>query len=167
MITEFPIGIFFQSRGIAGGPDGNVWFTGYNGARVGRITPLGVVTEFTTGITAGAQSRGITAGPDGNMWFTEQTGNRIARITIAGAPVPTPTPTVTGTPPPTSTPSPTVTGTVPPTPTRTPTAIGGVTPTVTPQAPGGVAVPTLSLHLLALFAAALALSAILLVRRNG
>ncbi|MEO8190773.1 MAG: CSLREA domain-containing protein [Acidobacteriota bacterium] len=65
------------------------------------------------------------------------------------------------------TPTPTPTGTIPATATRTPTAIGGVTPTVTPQGPGGVVVPTLSPFLLALFAAALALSAILLVRRNG
>ncbi len=72
-----------------------------------------------------------------------------------------PTPTVTPTP------TPTVTGTVPPT--STPTATPpGATPTPTPpQGPAGVVVPTLSPFLLALFAAALALSAILLVRRNG
>src|SRR5438128_620340 len=43
-----------------------------------------VVTEFSTGITAGAQPRGITAGPDGNLWFTERLGNRIGRITPLG-----------------------------------------------------------------------------------
>ncbi len=39
-----------------------------------------VVTEFSSGITAGAQPFGITAGPDGNLWFTESGGNRIAMI---------------------------------------------------------------------------------------
>jgi len=44
-----------------------------------------VVTEFSTGITAGANPQGITAGPDGNVWFTEYSGNRIGRITPIGA----------------------------------------------------------------------------------
>src|SRR5258705_9559905 len=43
-----------------------------------------VVTEFSVGITAGAQPAAIAAGPDGNLWFTEQGGNRIGRITPAG-----------------------------------------------------------------------------------
>src|ERR1700687_3806642 len=43
-----------------------------------------VVTEFSTGITAGAQPWAITAGPDGNLWFTEISGNRIGRITPLG-----------------------------------------------------------------------------------
>ena len=54
------------------------------GNRIGRITPLGVVTEFSAGITAGAQPVGITAGPDGNLWFTEYSGDRIGRITPLG-----------------------------------------------------------------------------------
>src|SRR4029434_7383036 len=43
-----------------------------------------VVTEFSTGITAGAAPFGITAGPDGNLWFTEQQLDRIGRITTLG-----------------------------------------------------------------------------------
>ena len=61
---------------ITGGPDGNVWFTSYNGT-IGQITPAGVVTEFTTGLPYGLS--GITAGPDGNLWFTTQY-NGIGRI---------------------------------------------------------------------------------------
>ena len=68
-------------RGITAGPDGNLWFTEYDGDRIGRITPAGVVTEFSAGITAGAGPRGIAAGPDGNLWFTEFAGDRIGRIT--------------------------------------------------------------------------------------
>ena len=43
-----------------------------------------VVTEYSTGITAGAQPYGITAGPEGNIWFAERNGNRIGRITPLG-----------------------------------------------------------------------------------
>jgi streptogramin lyase len=46
--------------------------------------PLGVVTEFSEGITEGSQPTGIAAGPDGNLWFTEPGGNRVGRITPAG-----------------------------------------------------------------------------------
>jgi streptogramin lyase len=84
-ITEFTAGITSgaASRGIAAGPDGNLWFA-ERADRIGRITPSGVVTEFSTGITSGSVPFGITAGPDGNFWFTEQAGNRIGRITPSG-----------------------------------------------------------------------------------
>src|ERR1700674_4539671 len=59
---------------IAPGPDGNIWFSsqGMDGSgKVGRITPLGVITEFATpGVGAPG---GITAGPDGNLWLTQGT----------------------------------------------------------------------------------------------
>ena len=32
--------------GIAAGPDGALWFTQYNGNRIGRITTAGAITEF-------------------------------------------------------------------------------------------------------------------------
>ena len=66
------------------GPDGNLWFTERTGARIGRITPAGAVTEFSTGITPSSFRTGIAAGPDGNLWFTEEFGDRIGRITPAG-----------------------------------------------------------------------------------
>jgi len=93
VVTEFGTGIsagFPAPLGITAGPDGNLWFTESNGNRIGRITPLGVVTEFSAGITAAANPFGITAGPDGNLWFTESNGNRIGRITtgaVIAAPV--------------------------------------------------------------------------------
>jgi uncharacterized delta-60 repeat protein len=68
---------------MVAGPDGNLWFTEL-GKGIGRITPQGQLTEFTTGIPANAQPYGITAGPDGNLWFTEFALNRVARITPAG-----------------------------------------------------------------------------------
>jgi streptogramin lyase len=69
--------------GITPGPDGNLWFTEYSGERIGRITPSGVITEFSAGITRDGTLHYITAGPDGNLWFTE-TNDRIGRITPSG-----------------------------------------------------------------------------------
>ncbi|HVF78130.1 MAG TPA: hypothetical protein VNA28_07515, partial [Solirubrobacteraceae bacterium] len=68
---------------IAAGPDGNLWFTERAAGRIGRITPAGVVTEFSAGITANARPTAIAAGADGAMWFTEADAT-IARITTAG-----------------------------------------------------------------------------------
>jgi streptogramin lyase len=71
---------------IAAGPDGNLWFTEFNGSRIGRITPDGVVTEFPT-LVASSAPLGITTGPDGNLWFTAagSAANGIGRITPSGA----------------------------------------------------------------------------------
>src|SRR3954467_12232651 len=91
-ITEFHAGITpgippgplaATPIGIAAGPDGNLWFTEFNAARVGRITPAGVITEYSAGISAHSEPLGITAGPDGNMWFTELDG-QVGTITPAG-----------------------------------------------------------------------------------
>lgn len=77
--------------GIVPGPDGNMWVgelaSGNNGNIVARVTDAGGLTEFTTGITAGAGVQTLTLGPDGNFWFPENAGNRIGRITPAGAAV--------------------------------------------------------------------------------
>ena len=53
-----------------------------NGNRIGRVTPEGVITEFSAGISSGAAARRHHAGPDGNLWFTEQSGNRIGRVVL-------------------------------------------------------------------------------------
>ncbi|GAC1407335.1 MAG: hypothetical protein NVSMB64_14110 [Candidatus Velthaea sp.] len=54
---------------IAAGPDGNMWFSAASPARIGRITPQGVITFFTSGLSG--QPAEIVAGSDGYMWFTE------------------------------------------------------------------------------------------------
>ena len=58
---------------IAAGPDGNVWFAESLDPKalpvIGRITPAGVITEFTAGLEAGQSIGGITAGSDGFVWF--------------------------------------------------------------------------------------------------
>ena len=58
----------------------SLWFTEFLRDKIGRITPLGVVTEF--GLTPGTAPEAITTGPDGNLWFTGL--GRIGRITPAG-----------------------------------------------------------------------------------
>ena len=73
-----------RARGITAGPDGNVWFTEFDGNQIGRITPAGAITEFG-GLTAGSAPSSITAGSDGALWFTEYYGNRVGRITVAGS----------------------------------------------------------------------------------
>ncbi len=58
------------------GPDGNVWFTEnmISGAApaIGRITPDGVIAQFTDGFVAGQSLGAIVAGADGNIWFTKR-----------------------------------------------------------------------------------------------
>ncbi len=64
-------------RGIAPGPDGNVWYSKLGG--IGRMQPNGTTTEYN--VPNGGDSAGITLGPDGNLWFTQQLNNRISRVT--------------------------------------------------------------------------------------
>jgi streptogramin lyase len=95
VVTEFSAGLtpFSFATGITAGPDGNLWFaenaafSGATGAtgRIGRITPAGVITEFSAGIPSGALPVSIAAGSDGNLWFTDASAPRIGRITPAGA----------------------------------------------------------------------------------
>ena len=49
------------------------------------MTPSGVITEFSAGITAAVPGVwDIVAGPDGNLWFTDSGGLSIGRVTTAG-----------------------------------------------------------------------------------
>jgi hypothetical protein len=54
-------GAFTLFGGIALGCDGNFWFTSYYDGLIGRVTPAGVITEFT-GVAPNAQLNAITAG---------------------------------------------------------------------------------------------------------
>jgi streptogramin lyase len=64
--------------------DANVWFTEFNGNKIGVLsTTTMTVTEYTVPTTA-AQPDQIACGPDGNFWFTEYAGNKIGTITPAG-----------------------------------------------------------------------------------
>jgi streptogramin lyase len=84
--TGYTQGLSSTPTDIALGPDGNLWFTEAGGpGRVGRISPAGLVTEFTAGLTPKAQPTGIVAGSDGAMWFTERAKARIGRIAADGS----------------------------------------------------------------------------------
>ena len=73
-------------RGITAGPDGNLWFTEYKGAKIGQITTAGVITEFPIPGNRQSQPPSIAAGPDANLWFTMQYNNQVGRITDAPVP---------------------------------------------------------------------------------
>ncbi len=64
---------------LALGPDGNIWFTIGVPAAVGRITPAGTITVFSSPTMSGLPF-GIRAGADGRMWFVEENANKIASI---------------------------------------------------------------------------------------
>ena len=74
-ISEFSAGITAGSypTGITTGPDGNLWFLELN-ARIAKITPSGVITEYTLPGVDGNGVNSITTGPDGNLWFTSRSG---------------------------------------------------------------------------------------------
>ena len=55
---------------VQAGSDGNLWFSDRTGA-VGRVTPAGVISRFTTGLNPGSAVRSIAMGTDGNMWFSD------------------------------------------------------------------------------------------------
>ena len=74
-----------RPSGIAAGPDGNLWFTDYGTTpAIGRITPGGTITEFSSGLNLGSDPSGIAAGPDGNLWFTDPVKSAIGRVTPGG-----------------------------------------------------------------------------------
>jgi virginiamycin B lyase len=80
-VTEFAVPTSASELDeVAAGPDGNLWFTEYNGNKIGRISTSGSIIEFAVPTSASGPV-GITAGPDGNLWFTEYNGNKIGRIT--------------------------------------------------------------------------------------
>ena len=85
-VTQFPLSGGTQPEGITDGPDGNVWFTeAGTPAAIGKITPSGTITQYSTGLTASSQPTDITTGPDGNLWFTEAASpGRIGKVTPSG-----------------------------------------------------------------------------------
>src|SRR5438876_287612 len=85
-ITEFTTGITAAASptAIVRGADGNFWFTEFSADRIGRITPAGVVNEFT--VAPGSGPLDIVSAPDGNLYFTERFTDRIGRINpLAGS----------------------------------------------------------------------------------
>jgi streptogramin lyase len=74
--------------GIAGGPDGALWFTqdefeGKTPDGIGRMTTAGHSTSWPLPHRRANPTR-IAVGPDGALWFTEQNAHAIGRITTSG-----------------------------------------------------------------------------------
>jgi virginiamycin B lyase len=65
---------------ITTGADGNMWFVEGAVDKFARITPSGVITEFT-GVSSPTS---IAAGPDGNIWVASAFVPQVARVTPAG-----------------------------------------------------------------------------------
>src|SRR5262249_39425251 len=92
VIQVFPVPHGIGLNAIVAGLDGNVWFTetdDNNYWYVGRITPTGVVREFSS---SPFKINDLTAGPDGNLWSVPSsslppyggTDDSITRVTPAG-----------------------------------------------------------------------------------
>jgi virginiamycin B lyase len=62
------------------GEDGNIWYAG-QGTTVGRVTPSGGATAFTS---KGVDPFGVTLGPDGAVWFAEFQAGAVGRVDRAG-----------------------------------------------------------------------------------
>ena len=60
-----------------------MWFTEFDADKIGRISPLGVITEYRR---AHARRGALPdhRGPDGTMWFTEYNTARIGRVSTTG-----------------------------------------------------------------------------------
>jgi virginiamycin B lyase len=86
---------FLALLDITAGPDGAMWFTGFNGpGGVYRIAMNGAVTLVAEGgVTPGFPSgnvQEIVAGPDGNLWvtrpsFSDSVAEQLVRVTPGGA----------------------------------------------------------------------------------
>lgn len=73
-------------NGMAGGPDGNVWFlnTQPSNPTVGMITAAGAVTQYPIGLAGAAPDQIASGGPgSGVLWFTQGNGN-IGKVTTGG-----------------------------------------------------------------------------------
>ena len=86
-VEEIPVsGPDAGPYGIVAGPDGalwlTLWFTEFQGHRIGRITVEGTITEYDLP-HPGSEPHGLTRGPDGAVWAALEAG-ALARLTLDG-----------------------------------------------------------------------------------
>lgn len=100
-VTQFTVpGLSGQElTAITSGPDGNLWFTQRAANTIVKMTPAGVQTTYSEGITPNSQPTSLATGPDGNVWFAEANAYdpttqmfQIAKITSDGVVTEYPTP---------------------------------------------------------------------------
>jgi virginiamycin B lyase len=94
-VTEFPAPTAASGPfGITGGPDGSVWFTEKNKAKLGKVDlsgPTPKLTDFPVG--GGTAPYDIVTGPvNQSLWMTDQGANKVYKITNLTAATPTITP---------------------------------------------------------------------------
>jgi len=74
--------------GIVEGSNGDMWFADLGGnvtSEVGKITPSGQITEYSSGLYAGAsEPQDLTLGPDGNVWFLDVGANEVGEVSPSG-----------------------------------------------------------------------------------
>ena len=83
-VTQTPLPAGSGPRGVAYGPDGNMWVTFADHGSIARIGEDGRISQFRRGIPPNAQPQFIASGPDGNLWFTLSEVPAIGRITATG-----------------------------------------------------------------------------------
>ncbi len=76
--TTYSGGSGVRPEAVATGPEGDLWFTAFEAAKLGRVSPSGQVTEYS--LPAGSGPRAITTGPEGVMWFTDADTNKVGKI---------------------------------------------------------------------------------------
>ena len=78
-------------RSLVLGPDGNVWFslgnTPAGRGGIGKVTPTGTVTIFTTPVTGvpgqGSQPWGLAVGPDNRIWYVDPSNDWIGAFSTS------------------------------------------------------------------------------------
>ena len=81
VVTEYAAGLAPGSEptAITAGPDGNLWFTQAARPGIGRITPAGVITQYSAG-TSGGRPNDIVTGADLQLWFTLSGPDGVGRL---------------------------------------------------------------------------------------
>ncbi len=82
VLSEYPVpGEYARLRDLTDGPEGDLWFTEENFGKIAKMSPSGIVTEYTP--AGGSSPSGIAQGPEGNIWYTD--GNMIGVMTESGS----------------------------------------------------------------------------------
>jgi virginiamycin B lyase len=83
--NEYPLPAqITQLESLTAGPDGALWFTQAQGAKIGRMTLEGAVSELSVLDAATDRPGPIVTGPDRNLWFTLGSTSKIARLNPSG-----------------------------------------------------------------------------------
>ena len=69
---------------IVAGPDGALWYAGYEGATIGRIDTLGSHTEYSLGLSGNTGATAWSSGPKATSGSPRSSPSRIGYITPSG-----------------------------------------------------------------------------------